>query len=204
MLRRPCSGCPAPNPSTRAGPAASVTFQSQNGSAGPRPLPTSTGDCGGRSPRDRVSGEAIAPVTAPLVIGASPYAVVRSGDLWMMNAVVSGGATGVGVRRLERPPRYMTASGSSEAKAAATGCCGPRAPRPGSSGPGSHTFRHTAASRLFAEGRNAVQVQRWLGHHSPSFTLDTYVHLPDGNIGAPLALGAQTPPEPDLRLVGVA
>lgn len=28
-----------------------------------------------------------------------------------------------------------------------------------------HTFRHTVASRLFAEGRNAVQVQRWLGHH---------------------------------------
>ena len=34
---------------------------------------------------------------------------------------------------------------------------------------------------------NIVQVQRWLGHHSPSFTLDTYVHLLDGNLGAPLA-----------------
>jgi integrase len=44
---------------------------------------------------------------------------------------------------------------------------------------GFHTFRHTVASRLFAEGRNVVQVQRWLGHHSPSFTLDTYVHLLD-------------------------
>lgn len=51
---------------------------------------------------------------------------------------------------------------------------------------GFHTFRHTVASRLFAEGRNAVQVQRWLGHHSPSFTLDTYVHLLDGDIGSPL------------------
>jgi integrase len=49
-----------------------------------------------------------------------------------------------------------------------------------------HTFRHTVASRLFAEGRNAVQVQRWLGHHSPSFTLDTYVHLLDADLGAPL------------------
>jgi hypothetical protein len=29
----------------------------------------------------------------------------------------------------------------------------------------------------FAEGRNVVQVQRWLGHHAPSFTLDTYIHL---------------------------
>jgi integrase len=52
---------------------------------------------------------------------------------------------------------------------------------------GFHTFRHTVASRLFAEGRNVVQVQRWLGHHSPSFTLDTYVHLLDGDLGTPLA-----------------
>jgi integrase len=49
-----------------------------------------------------------------------------------------------------------------------------------------HTFRHTVASRLFAEGRNAVQVQRWLGHHSPSFTLDTYVHMLDPDLGEPL------------------
>ena len=52
---------------------------------------------------------------------------------------------------------------------------------------GFHTFRHTCASRLFAEGRNVVQIQRWLGHHSPSFTLDTYVDLLDGDLGAPLA-----------------
>ncbi len=51
---------------------------------------------------------------------------------------------------------------------------------------GFHTFRHTVASRLFAEGRNIVQVQRWLGHHSPSFTLDTYVHLLDEDLGQPL------------------
>lgn len=53
---------------------------------------------------------------------------------------------------------------------------------------GFHTFRHTAASRLFAAGRNVVQVQKWLGHHSPSFTLDTYVHLLDGDLGAPLGV----------------
>lgn len=52
---------------------------------------------------------------------------------------------------------------------------------------GFHTFRHTVASRLFAEGRNVVQVQRWLGHHSPSFTLDTYVHLLSDDLGEPLA-----------------
>ncbi len=51
---------------------------------------------------------------------------------------------------------------------------------------GFHTFRHTVASRLFAAGRNAVQVQRWLGHHSAAFTLSTYVHLLDGDLGEPI------------------
>jgi integrase len=54
---------------------------------------------------------------------------------------------------------------------------------------GFHAFRHTCATLLFAEGRNAVQVQRWLGHHSAAFTLTTYVHLLDGDIGEPLKLG---------------
>ena len=48
---------------------------------------------------------------------------------------------------------------------------------------GFHSLRHTCASMLFAEGRNIRQVQRWLGHHSPSFTLDTYVHLLDEGVG---------------------
>jgi hypothetical protein len=30
---------------------------------------------------------------------------------------------------------------------------------------------------LFRHGANAKQVQVWLGHHSPAFTLATYVHL---------------------------
>ena len=40
-----------------------------------------------------------------------------------------------------------------------------------------HTFRHTAASVFFRAGWNAKQVQLVLGHHSPAFTLSTYVHL---------------------------
>jgi len=62
---------------------------------------------------------------------------------------------------------------------------------------GFHTFRHTVASRLFAAGRNVVQVQRWLGHHSASFTLDTYVHLLDGDLGEPVCLASSglSPPE---------
>lgn len=39
-----------------------------------------------------------------------------------------------------------------------------------------------------AEGRNAVQVQRWLGHHSAAFALATYVHLLDGDLGEPLRI----------------
>ena len=52
---------------------------------------------------------------------------------------------------------------------------------------GFHTFRHTVASRLFAAGRNAKQVQEWLGHHSAAFTLRTYIHLLDeDDLGGPL------------------
>jgi integrase len=40
-----------------------------------------------------------------------------------------------------------------------------------------HTLCHTCATMLFRNGLNAKQVQAWLGHHSPAFTLATYVHL---------------------------
>jgi integrase len=42
---------------------------------------------------------------------------------------------------------------------------------------GPHALRHTCATRLFRHGLNAKQVQLWMGHHSPAFTLATYVHL---------------------------
>lgn len=58
---------------------------------------------------------------------------------------------------------------------------------------GFHTFRHSCATRLFAAGRNAVQVQRWLGHHSPAFTLSVYVHLLDGDLGGALPSDAGSP-----------
>lgn len=79
-----------------------------------------------------------------------------------------------------------------------------------------HTFRHTCASLLFAQGRNAKQVQQWLGHHDPAFTLKRYVHLLDDGIGdaaffdalahcepTPLATGNQaTPQEPAAMAAG--
>src|SRR5438132_10072604 len=70
----------------------------------------------------------------------------------------------------------------------ATVACQPAAEEAGVPWAGFHTLRHTCASRLFAEGRNAVQVQRWLGHSDPGFTLRTYVHLLNDDLGEPLAL----------------
>ena len=42
-----------------------------------------------------------------------------------------------------------------------------------------HTLCHTCRSLLFRHGANAKQVQVWLGHQSPAFTLAVYVHLLD-------------------------
>ena len=56
---------------------------------------------------------------------------------------------------------------------------------------GFHSFRHTCASMLFERGQNAVQVQRWLGHHSASFTIDTYIHLLRDDVAEPLELGVE-------------
>jgi integrase len=67
---------------------------------------------------------------------------------------------------------------------------------------GWHTFRHTCASILFAEGRNIVQVQRWLGHHAPSFTLDTYIHLLEDDIGKPLGNSSAPLPRPSQETRG--
>lgn len=53
----------------------------------------------------------------------------------------------------------------------------PAARRAGVPWAGFHTLRHTCASMLFRAGWNAKQVQVVLGHHSPAFTLATYVHL---------------------------
>jgi integrase len=56
---------------------------------------------------------------------------------------------------------------------------------------GFHTLRHTRATALFRAGWNAKQVQRFLGHHSAAFTLDTYAHLLPDDLpepGEPAAL----------------
>lgn len=57
---------------------------------------------------------------------------------------------------------------------------------------GFHAFRHLCASLLIDQGRSIVQVSRWLGHHSPSFTLAVYAHLMDEGVGAAIDLGGVT------------
>jgi integrase len=76
----------------------------------------------------------------------------------------------------------------------------PAAEEAGASWAAFHAFRHYCASALINDGRNIVQVSRWLGHHSPSFTLDVYAHLMDDGVGAPLELDGRPP----ARLPAVA
>jgi integrase len=45
-------------------------------------------------------------------------------------------------------------------------------------------LRHTHATLLLADGENAKVVQERLGHHSHSFTADTYQHVMPGMDGA--------------------
>jgi integrase len=64
----------------------------------------------------------------------------------------------------------------------------PAAARAGLTGVGFHTLRHTCASLLIESGLSPLRLQRWMGHHSPAFTLETYGHLIDGDLAPPLDL----------------
>ena len=64
----------------------------------------------------------------------------------------------------------------------------PAAERAGLTGVGYHTLRHTCASMLIESGLSPLRLQRWMGHHSPAFTLETYGHLIDGDLGPALDL----------------
>jgi integrase len=57
---------------------------------------------------------------------------------------------------------------------------------------GFHSLRHTCATMLFRSGLNAKQVQVWLGHHSPAFTLATYVYLLPDDLPDPAFLDGIT------------
>ena len=66
--------------------------------------------------------------------------------------------------------------------------------RAGLSGVGFHTLRHTCASLLIESGLSVLRLQRWMGHHSPAFTLETYGHLLDGDVGPALDLRKELRP----------
>ena len=68
----------------------------------------------------------------------------------------------------------------------------PAARRAGVPWAGFHALRHTAATALFRNGAIAKQVQHWLGHHSPAFTLATYVHLLPDDLPEPHFLDSIT------------
>jgi integrase len=68
----------------------------------------------------------------------------------------------------------------------------PAAGRAELSGVGFHTLRHTCASLLIESGLNVLRLQRWMGHHSPAFTLEVYGHLLDASdLAPPLDLSAE-------------
>ena len=78
---------------------------------------------------------------------------------------------------------FPTLAGRRSTRRTCASACWPRPPkRPAPPGRSFHTFRHTCAAP-FERGANVVEVQRWLGHHSPRFTLDTYVHLMPNGLG---------------------
>ena len=52
-----------------------------------------------------------------------------------------------------------------------------------------HTLRHTCAAMLIDAGASPLRLQRWMGHHSAAFTLDTYGHLLRDDLGPHLDLG---------------
>ena len=78
--------------------------------------------------------------------------------------------------------------------ACAVACWYPAAERAGLSGVGLHTLRHTCASLLIESGLSVLRLQRWMGHHSPAFTHETYGHLLDGDLGPALDLRKELRP----------
>jgi integrase len=64
----------------------------------------------------------------------------------------------------------------------------PAARRAGVPWAGFHTLRHTCATLLFRRGVNPKQIQVWLGHHSPAFTLAVYTHLLPDDLPADVSI----------------
>ena len=46
---------------------------------------------------------------------------------------------------------------------------------------------------LIDDGASPLRLQRWMGHHSAAFTLDTYGHLLGDDLGPHLDVGFEMP-----------
>jgi integrase len=44
---------------------------------------------------------------------------------------------------------------------------------------------------LIERGLSPLRLQRWMGHHSAAYTLDTYGHLIDQQLASPLDLSVE-------------
>jgi integrase len=64
----------------------------------------------------------------------------------------------------------------------------PAAKRAGVPATGLHALRHTCASLLIEERTSSLRLQRWMGHHAAAYTLETYGHLINDELGKPLEL----------------
>jgi integrase len=187
---------------------------------GPLPHPRTAAPCARRDPRevvallrsprlDRPPGlEAIALRWMDLELDGDPY-------LWVRRSVV-GGVIGAPESRFGR--RCIPLDAGLVARLAGRRCTDagdedlvfpstsgtplnpdnvryrvlvPAVERAGLSGIGFHAFRHTCASMLIERGLSPLRLQRWMGHHSAAYTLDTYGHLIDAEMAPALDLGAE-------------
>ncbi len=64
----------------------------------------------------------------------------------------------------------------------------PAAKRAGVPEIGLHALRHTCASLLIEERTSSLRLQRWMGHHAAAYTLETYGHLINDELGKALEL----------------
>src|SRR5215208_6255987 len=88
---------------------------------------------------------------------------------------------------------FPVATAERPIRAACAAACSSPPPSAGLTGVGFHTLRHTCASMLIESGLSPLRLQRWMGHQSPAFTLESYGHLIDGDLGPALDLRKELP-----------
>jgi integrase len=75
----------------------------------------------------------------------------------------------------------------------------PAAKRADVPGIGLHALRHTCASLLIEERTSSLRLQRWMGHHAAAYTLETYGHLINDELGSALELRPRCPRAPGVE-----